>query len=198
MAFWNISAGTADSISQKNGLPANVNNDAGTIKAAGAVASTRFQATNLVQPYHFVTIVSGVDNRAVREGTFNNNADITIMGQKTDLAGNANTELSNSASNSANLAKSIKQIVKIKTRYVKTAIREKRWDEYNGVWLSGDPTVANRGAWSIRNSNDGGALVRTSGIDDAANPTRLVPGELQYHDGSKTIKQDDYKERSIF
>lgn len=198
MPVWNITTGAQATILQSNGLPSGVNNDAGTIKAAGNVASTRFQATNLVQPYHFVNIVSGVDNRAVREGTFNNNADITIMGQKTDLAGNSNTELASSASNSANLSKSIKQIVKIKTRYVKTAIREKRWDEYNGVWLSGDPTVANRGAWSIRNSNDGGALVRTSGLDDAANPTRAVPGELQYHDGSKTIKQDDYKERSIF
>ena len=38
----------------------------------------------------------------------------------------------------------------------------------------------------------------TAATDDAATPTRTVPGELTYMFGSKTPKQDDYKAKNSF
>jgi len=196
MTAWNISAGAdAPNI---NGLPSGVDNDLGTIRAGGNISDTdRFvaDAVNLGRSTN-ITVPSGspyIDS-PLAAGAFNA-GDQVIVRVTNDLAGVSNNYLLGGASNSANAGSSIHQVQRVSTYFYKTAVRTGGWNEYSGVF---DPavTVSDSGAWDISLTGDVSAAVATSGTDNAANPTQLVPGELVYRDGSPEPVQDEYKEKT--
>jgi len=197
MTAWNISAG-ADAVNI-DGLPSGVENDLGTIRAGGNETSERFVADSVSlgnNSITYITVPSGLANidSPLSAGAFNA-GDQVIVRVTSDLAGVANDYLIGGASNSANAGDSIHQKAVISTFYYKTAVRTGGWNEYSGVF---DPavTVANSGGWDIANSVDLSSVLKASGVDDAANPTQAVPGELVYRDGSPAPVQDEYKAKT--
>ena len=107
----------------------------------------------------------------------------------------SNTYLLGGQSNTSNAGQSIHQKAVISTFYYKTAVRTGGWNEYSGVF---DPavTVAETGGWSISDNVDLSSTLAASGVDNAANPTQAVPGELVYRDGSPTPIQDEYQAKT--
>jgi hypothetical protein len=86
------------------------------------------------------------------------------------------------------IRRSIHKLEHMYSRLVATAIRAGYWDGFNGVWTT-DPTVQDDAP--------------TWGTDDAATPTRLIPGELTYRtsgqqDGSTGygVTEDDYEAKT--
>lgn len=198
MSFWNISANAEAAL--VNGLPSGVNNDDGTVRHAGNIASSRFSNLTMGEGSSFVTIVSGAAGitGANPAGAFNA-GDQVIRRVTTDIAGVSNNALLFGASDSSNKMHSIKQMDVLKTRYYKTAIRNNKWNEYSGAWDSGYPEVGNTGAWDISLNGDTAGSLIASGTDDAANPTQAVPGELVYHHGSGgQPTTDEYESRNLW
>lgn len=197
MTAWNIVKGADDAI--VGGLPSGVANDLGTIRAGGNIAGDRFvaDAVNLGNDnITYITVPSGLPNISspLSAGAFNA-GDQVIVRVTTDLAGVSNTYLQGGSSNSANAGQSIHQKAVISTYYYKTAVRTGGWNEYSGVF-SPAVTVANSGGWDIGAGLDKSAVLAVSGVDNAANPTQAVPGELVYRDGSPTPVQDEYKAKT--
>ena len=198
MTAWNISAG-ADAVNI-DGLPSGVDNDLGTIRNGGNVQDTeRFvaDAVNLGNgSITYITVPSGLPNieSPLSGGVFNGGNQV-IVRVTDDLAGVSNNYLLGGASNTANAGQSIHQKAVISAFYYKTAVRTNGWNEYSGVF---DPavTVANSGGWDIAAGVDLSTALVPSGVDNAANPTQLVPGELVYRDGSPAPIQDEYKEKT--
>lgn len=197
MTVWDINGGADSTIT--NGLPTAADNDLGTIRGGGNIADTdRFQAdaVNLGQST-YVTVPSGLGNidSPLSAGAFNA-GDQVIVKTTTDLAGVANNVLLYGASNSA-ANSTIHQKATISSYYYKTAVRTGGWHEYSGVF---DPavTVANTGGWDISANGDRSSVLVASGVDNAANPTAAVPGELVYRDGSPTPIQDEYQAKTVF
>ncbi|NVM35761.1 MAG: hypothetical protein HWN81_09210 [Candidatus Lokiarchaeota archaeon] len=195
MSNWNISTGADDVL--VNGLPSSGNNDVGTIRAAGTVGDARFisDAVNLGTST-YITVVSGLsDVESPLAGGAFNAGDQVIVRVTTDLAGVSNNVLLAGASNSANASDSIHQMQNISTYYYKTAVRTGGWNEYSGVF-SPAVTVGDAGGWDISLTGDTSATLAASGTDNAANPSQVVPGELQYRDGSPEPIQDEYKAKT--
>jgi hypothetical protein len=105
----------------------------------------------------------------------------------TELNGSANSVLLSGASQ-PDLIQSIHYIKAcgmgcndgVRTRRLTTAIREGHWNEYSGEFDVGYPVVA----------------IDTFSQDDAARPTRDVPGELTYKTSSPEIVTDAYKKKT--
>jgi hypothetical protein len=108
----------------------------------------------------------------------------------TSLAGVSNDFL-RSGANDTDGAKSINKLEVVRTRRITTAIRNNKWNEYSGEWEAGFPSGAVDNFWDI----SAGSGVSTS-TDQAASPTRSVPGELVYLQGNPVPKLDDYKAKS--
>lgn len=197
MSNWNISAGAADSL--VDGLPSGVNNDVGTIRAAGTVADALFvsDAVNLGESL-VITVVSGLADVAspLAGGAFNG-GDQVIVKVTSDLAGVSNTYLLGGASNSANAGQSINQKAAISTYFYKTAVRTGGWNEYSGVF---DPavSVSYSGGWDNTTDADQAADLKANNTDNSANPSQAVPGELVYRDGSPEPVQDEYKPKTAW
>ncbi len=90
------------------------------------------------------------------------------------------------------ITNSIHRMLHMRSRLVATAIRAGFWDIFSGVFTTA-PTV--------QDDHAGGA--GTWGTDDAANPTRPIPGELVYRtsgqqDGSTGfgVTEDDYEAKT--
>lgn len=66
-----------------------------------------------------------------------------------------------------------------KVNKIATAIRAGYWNIYTGTWTT-PPT----------------ATTESPGTDEAATPTRSVPGELVYKTGAKVPVQDNYKAKT--
>jgi hypothetical protein len=197
MTIHNISADADASLI--NGLPSGVDNDQGTIRGGGNVASTaKFSADALtLGPSRQVTVVSGVGGNTgiLAAGAFNG-GDYVIRTVTSDLAGVSNTVL-REGSNSANRGVSINQVAAVTQYLYKTAVRTGGWHELSGVF-SPAVSTANTGVWDISTTGDVSANVDGSGTDNAANPTQNIPGELVYRDGSPTPVQDDYQAKTSF
>lgn len=187
MAFWNINSGAAITSYDSQGLPVGVNNDAGTIRRGGTIASTRFESKGF-DVGSFITIVSGVNGiTGAKPSQPFNDDDYVIRNYNLSIA-----------SNSAAKNKSINQLAVLETKLYKTAIRNGQWDIYDGQF-SPAVTVVNSGVWDIAAGVDTSATVATSGTDDAANPTRLVPGEIVYTHGSGAQPTTDaYKTKELW
>jgi hypothetical protein len=158
-------------------------NNGGTIKANGAVSGT-FSASSVTQSKTGVFGSTVVDNdsadKALSAGTFafDNNSPVAKK-ITTSLSGVSNTVLLSGAGNPGGI-RSIHKIESIETLKLTTAIRENRYNEFSGEFDAGYPEL----------STD------NFGSDDAANPTRSVPGELVYRTGAKEPVTDEYKAKT--
>lgn len=126
------------------------------------------------------SVVDGTDtDKALSAGTFSYNNQRPIAKRVTEtLSGVANTTLQSGAGQPG-LIRSIHKLEVLTTRRLTTAIRAGYWNIYSGSW-STNPTVA----------------TDTLATDDAATPTRSVPGELVYKTGAPTPVQADYKAKT--
>lgn len=97
-----------------------------------------------------------------------------------------------------------RSIHKVETAFrhsgVATAIRAGYWNEYSGSWSTA-PTATNNSVGNV-----GGSTVTNGTADQAATPSRSVPGELVYREGGKPsagdsagsgVRLDDYKATTI-
>lgn len=138
---------------------------------------------------------SVVDNddadKALSAGTFSYSNQRPVAKRVTEqLSGVNNDYLQSGASDPSN-ARSIHQVEVIRTRRLTTAIRANKWNEYTGEFEAGYPVVAVDEFYDI--STDSTSVNPT---DNAANPSRQVPGELVYKTGAPVPVQDDYKEKT--
>lgn len=78
----------------------------------------------------------------------------------------------------------------VRTTDLATKIRAGAWNPTTGKF---SPVLAatNDQFWSIS-----GDTLQAASSDEAAAPTRAVPGELSFHDGSPTIKNADYSPKN--
>ena len=197
MAFWSIGGNVATTIGS-DGFPSGVDNDAGTIRNGGTIASTRFESKGFDQGT-YITVVSGVNGvtGVLAGGTFNG-GDQIIVRYTTDLGGITNNALLFGASDSANESKSINQVAVVQSKLYKTAVRNGDWNVKTGAF-SPAVGVVNSGAWDITRNGDTSATVATSGTDNAANPTSTVPGELVYmHGALADPTTDEYQPKQLW
>lgn len=126
------------------------------------------------------TVVDGSDtDKALSAGTFAyNNEDPIAKRVTTSLATVSNTVLRSGAL-VPSLIRSINKRESFKVVRTATAIRAGYWNIYSGTW-STPPT----------------STTESPGTDNAANPTRSVPGELVYRTGAKLPVRDDYKSKT--
>ena len=198
MSFWGILDGVERTI--VNLFPSGIDNDHGNIRNGGNVGDTdRFSGDAVdLGVSRQTTVVSGVTGITgiISAGPFNA-GDQVIRRVTTDIANVTNNVLLSGGSNSANRPFSIKQVASMSTFYYKTAVRTGGWHEFSGIF-SPAVTVASSGAWSQETDTDVSTVMVTSGVDNAANPTAAIPGELVYRDGSPDPVQDDYQANTSF
>ena len=125
-----------------------------------------------------------VDNddadKAISGGVFAHDHVAPITKRVTnELAGVASSVLSNTGGQ-PDLVRSIHKLETLTTRRLTTAIRENKWNEYAGVWESGYPVTA----------------TDTLATDNAANPTREVPGSLNFLYGAPTVSGVNYSAKN--
>lgn len=199
MTTWSI-AGNKDAVNI-NGLPSGVDNDLGTIRAAGTGSTSALWNIDPVSlgNTRFVTVVSGVGGATgcLGAGTFNG-GDQVIQRVTTDIAGVGNSGLLYGSSNAANKTYSINQKRKTSTFYYKTAIRANRWNEYSGVF-SPAVTVGAAGAWGLTTDTDiSSVMATTSSGDLAASPTAAQPGRLTFTAGAPNPSGKYYAAKTLF
>ena len=126
------------------------------------------------------SVVDGSDtDKALSAGTFSYNNQKPVAKRVTEtLSGVANTTLQSGAAQPG-LVRSIHKLEVLRTRRLTTAIRAGYWNIYSGSWTT-NPTVA----------------VDSLATDEAATPTRSVPGELVYKTGAKVPVQANYKAKT--
>lgn len=118
-----------------------------------------------------------------------NNQSPIAMRYTTTIAGTGNTTLQSGA-DTPGLIRSIHKLETVRTRRLTTAIRAGGWNMYSGQFASA-PTVAVDNWWDIA----GGDTSATS-TDQAASPSREVPGELTYKLGQQTPVNVDYEAKN--
>lgn len=176
---------------QVNGNPStstSTNNDGGAIKANGSVSSNVVTSVSTTRPDLGVFGSTVIDNdsadKALLGGVFAFNNERPIAKKTTmSLSTVSNNFLVSGAGDPTNI-RSIHKIESVTTRKLTTAIRDNKWNEYSGDFDSGFPEVQ----------------VDSFGEDAAANPTREVPGQLNYIAGNENTilvpKSDTYKPKT--
>lgn len=119
-------------------------------------------------------------NKAVNDGTFAHGTQKPIAKKvTTQLGGVANNVLRSGAAR-PDLVKSINKLEILRTRRFTAAIRENKYNRYTGRFDAGYPVVA----------------VDSLDTDNAAVPTRTLPGQLVYKTGAKVPVSSDYKPKT--
>jgi hypothetical protein len=161
---------------------ATTNNNHGVAKNVGSTASVLSNQTlgaSDVGVFGSTVVDNNSADKALSGGVFSHNNDSPTAKRVTKkLAGVTNTYLQSGAA-TPGLVRSIHKLEVLRTRRVATAIRAGALNIYTGV-ISPAPTVA----------------VDTLATDEAATPTRAVPGELVYKTGAPTPIQDNYKPKT--
>jgi hypothetical protein len=157
----------------------------GSVARGGSVASALLDNV-AVSRYNAGVFGSTVlDNdsadKALSSGTFAYDNESPVAKRlTTELAGGvANTTLLSGAAVPANV-RSIHKLETLRTQRITTAIRANKYNRYTGDWDAGFPANA----------------VDSLSTDDAATPTRSVPGELTYKTSAPLAVNDDYKPKN--
>ncbi len=156
------------------------NNNGGSVVNGGT--TTVLDNVSLGSAYVMGTLpIDGTDtDKSVSAGDFAyDNARPVAKRYTTALAGVSNTALLSGAAVPGQI-RSIHKLEVLTTRRLTTAIRANKYNRYTGAWDSGYPVVA----------------VDSLGNDDAATPTRSVPGELTYKTGALVPVNDDYSPKT--
>jgi len=171
-------------IQQVNGsavTQSSTNNNGGSVLNGGSTAE--LQSIDLGYSNVGVfgsSVVDGADtDKALLAGTFSYSNQSPVAKRLTSkLSGVSNSYLKSGASVPGNV-RSIHKLEVVRTRKLTTAIRAGYWNIYFGQW-STNPDV----------------VVDTLASDDAASPSRSMPGELVYKTGAPVPVQDDYKPKT--
>lgn len=120
-------------------------------------------------------------DKALSSGTFAYDNESPVAKRlTTELAGGvSNTTLLSGAAVPANV-RSIHKLETLRTQRITTAIRANKYNRYTGSWDAGFPANA----------------VDALNSDNAATPTRSVPGELTYKTAAPLAVNDDYKPKN--
>lgn len=126
------------------------------------------------------TVIDGSDtDKALSAGTFKYDNQRPVSKRvTTSLATVSNTFLRSGALVPGHL-RLLHKRESYKVNKIATAIRAGYWNIYTGTWTT-PPT----------------ATTESPGTDEAATPTRSVPGELVYKTGAKVPVQDNYKAKT--
>lgn len=157
-------------------------NNGGTMIAHGS--STALESTSPAPEKVGVfgsTVIDGTDtDKALSAGTFSfNNQDPLTKRVTTSLAGVANTALKTTGSVPGNV-RSIHKLETLRTRRLTAAIRANAWNQYAGTWEAGYPVVD----------------TDTLESDVAANPSRSIPGKLNFMFGNPVPEGTNYKAKT--
>lgn len=127
------------------------------------------------------TLVEGVHgSKGISGGEFAHNHHDPITKRVTkEIAGLPSNALATSGGNPGNI-RSIHKLEVLRTRRQTSAIRSNHWDQYSGKFDVGYPVNA----------------VDTLADDVAANPTRSVPGKLNFLAGGLVPSSVNYKSRT--
>lgn len=127
------------------------------------------------------SVIDGDDtDKALSAGTFSYSNQRPVAKRVTEeLAGGVSNTTLQSGAGQPGLIRSIHKLEVLRTRRLTTAIRAGDWNIYSGTWTN-PVTVA----------------VDTLATDEAATPTREVPGELVYKTSAPVPVQDNYKEKT--
>jgi hypothetical protein len=169
-------------------------NNSGTIKANGSVGGT-FETSPTTTEKTGVFGSTVVDNddadKALSIGSFAFNNERPIAKKTTTSLAGVPENFLQSGACVPGLIKSIHKTESVRTRKLTTAIRENKWNEFSGEFDAGYPQVSLDTFYNIAADD-----TSTLPIDDAANPTRLNPGELVYKDGSPNPINNTYKPKT--
>lgn len=124
---------------------------------------------------------------ALSAGTFAHNNNEPIGVRLTDtLAGSVSNTFLRSGASDLTSRRSIHRQEKVRTNRFTTAIRAGYWNIYSGQWTT-TPTTAVDNFWDIANDT-----TSATSTDQAASPSRDVPGELTYKLGQPVPVSVDY------
>jgi hypothetical protein len=158
------------------------NNNGGSVLNGGSTSVLNSVDLGYSDVGVFGSSVIDGDNtdKALSSGTFSYSNQRPIAKRITEeLAGGVSNTTLQSGAAQPGLVRSIHKLEVLRTRRLTTAIRAGDWNIYSGTWAD-DPTVA----------------VDTLATDQAATPTREVPGELAYKTPAPVPVQDDYKAKT--
>ena len=130
-------------------------------------------------------------DKALSAGTFKSENQRGVIQRVTStLAGGVSNDFLTHAADDVSNARSIARQEVVTTTRTTTAIRAGNWNEYSGSWTT-PPTTATDPFYNIADDD-----TQATSTDDAASPTRSVPGELTYKLGQPTPVNVDYKAKT--
>jgi hypothetical protein len=167
-------------------IMSNPNNNGGTIKAGGSIASPLFSSADKVYDDEREVVGSVVvdgDNvdKSISAGPLASmeSGKWIIKKVTTVIAGQSNLVLRSGAAQPS-LVKSINKLETLRTRRATSAVRDNKFNSFTGEWDDGYPVVA----------------VDALATDNAATPSRGVPGSLVFKIGSQVPVVADYKAKT--
>lgn len=158
-------------------------NNGGTMVAHGTSAHLNVKSPAQAKVGVFgSTVVDGtdVDPAVAGQSVAHNHTAPIMKGLTVEIAGTGNAALATVGGNPANI-RSIHKLETLRTTKTTTGMRDGKFNMVTGVWESGYPvTVVDSGLAS----------------DDAANPSRAVPGELSFLYGAPTASGAKYSPKN--
>jgi hypothetical protein len=177
--------------------PQSTVNDGGAMKANGTTSSG--VVSNVSTPradlgvFGSAVLDNDAADKALPGGVFGFDNKRPIAKKTTTSLSTVNNDYLKSTGGNPTGIRSIHKIESIITRKLTKAIRENKWNEYSGKFDLGFPEVSEDVFYKI---DSNGIVIDNEPIDKAANPTRQVPGELIYRDGSANPVTDTYKPKT--
>lgn len=133
------------------------------------------------------SVIDGPDtDKALSAGTFSYSNQRPIAKRVTEELSGVSNDVLQSGASQPTLIRSIHKLEVLTTRRLTTAIRAGKWNIFRGRFLNN------------QNQSADNPVVATDSLasDNAATPTRAVPGELVYKTSAPTPVQDDYKAKT--
>jgi len=199
MAILQVVAARADNGDLYDTVPTNkstlVGGNGGSVaKASDSSLLDGVQTSRYSSGVFGSTVLDG-DNtdKALPGGVFGYDNEQPVAKRISTSLANVNNDVLQSGASQPQLTKSIHKIEKINTRKLTTAIRNNKWNEYSGNFDVGYPEVSEDVFYKISTN---GIVIDNDPIDDAANPTRLIPGELTYKSNSPDPVNDNYSKKT--
>lgn len=157
-------------------------NDGGTMIANGSAVGLNTLSPNREKVSVFgSTPVNNSDaTKALSTGEFAHNHQTPISKRMTSELSGVSSDALATTGGTPDLIRSIHKLETLRTRRQTLAIRNNKWDQYTGAFDPGYPVVA----------------VDTLDTDVAANPSRSVPGKLNFMTGSPLPNSVNYKSRT--
>ena len=180
------------SIQQVNGsavTSASTNNNNGSVLNGGStvVLNSVDLGYSNVGVFGSSVIDGNAADKALSAGTFSHSNQSPVAKRvTTELAGGVSNTFLQSGASKPGLTRSIHKLEVLRTRRLTTAIRAGKWNIFKGAFLNN------------QNQSVDAPTVATDSLssDNAATPTRAVPGELTYKTGAPVPVQDDYKAKT--